>query len=321
MPVITDSACGKFILTGEHAVVHGEPAIALPLTSRRIRLRVQAQILGPAEKIGVSFPALGLDTSVDQLPKAHPIHLAVEKTLKQLEVVQKPSCRLEYTNQLPIGAGLGSSAAMAVVTIRALSAFLGHPLGKETVNHLAYECEEHVHIHPSGIDNTVITYEAPILFQKEHGVGFMNPAKDFHFILADTGVQKSTRETVAALNQFLENRPDFVRPRIAEIGRLSLAAREALETGNESALAEIIDRNQSLLRELEISSPELDNLIALALEAGASAAKLTGGGRGGHILALVREDRVEQVLEKLVLKGALNPFHTQLSAGGEQNHA
>ena len=179
MPVITDSACGKFILTGEHAVVHGEPAIALPLTSRRIRLRVQAQILGPAEKIGVSFPALGLDTSVDQLPKAHPIRLAVEKTLKQLEVVQKPSCRLEYTNQLPIGAGLGSSAAMAVVTIRALSAFLGHPLGKETVNRLAYECEEYVHIHPSGIDNTVINYEAPILFQKEHGAGFLNPAKIF----------------------------------------------------------------------------------------------------------------------------------------------
>lgn len=310
MPALTSSACGKFILCGEHAVVHGQPAIALPLSSRRINLSVEPLILGPSGKIMLSFPSLGLDAEIDDLHKNHPIYHAVFETLKVLGITHKPSCKLHFNANLPIGSGLGSSAAMAVATIRGLSAFLGHPLNEQTVNQLAYECEKQVHANPSGIDNTVITYEKALWFQRGKEPEFIQTAKDLHFILADTGIQKSTRENVAQLAQFREKNPDFVNPRIEEIGRLAKEARKALLNGNINLLAECVNRNQELLRDLELSCPELEQLISIVLDSGALAAKLTGGGKGGHMLALVEADQSKIVLEKMNQKGALNAFLT-----------
>lgn len=310
MPAPTSSACGKFILCGEHAVVHGQPAIALPLSSRRIDLRVEPSILGPSGKIMLSFPALGLDAEIDDLPENHPISHAVLETLKVLGITQKPSCKLHFNANLPIGSGLGSSAAMAVATIRGLSAFLGHPLDEQTVNQLAYECEKQVHINPSGIDNTVISYEKPLFFQRGKEPEFIQTVKDLHFILADTGIQKSTRENVAGLAKFREENPDFVNPRLEEIGELARTARKALLIGDDILLARCVNRNQELLRDLELSCPELDELISIALNSGALAAKLTGGGKGGHMLALVEADKNNIVLERMTQKGALNAFIT-----------
>ena len=310
MPALTSSACGKFILCGEHAVVHGQPAIALPLSSRRINLRVEPSILGPSGKILLSFPALGLDAEIDDLPENHPISHAVFETLKLLGIEQKPSCKLHFSANLPIGSGLGSSAAMAVATIRGLSAFLGHPLDDQTVNQLAYECEKQVHANPSGIDNTVITYEKALWFQRGREPEFIQTAKNLHFILADTGIQKSTRENVAQLAQFREENPKFVNPRLEEIGDLAKEARKALLNGDESVLAKCVNRNQELLQDLELSCLELDELISLAMESGALAAKLTGGGKGGHMLALVEADQSEIVLQKMNNNGALNAFLT-----------
>lgn len=310
MPAISSSACGKFILTGEHAVVYGEPAIALPLTSRRIHVRVEASIMGQAGEISVAFPALGLDTKLDLLPDKNPIYRAIIETLNKLGIDQRPSCKLHYNTQLPIGAGLGSSAAMAVATIRGLSAFLGHPLDDTTVNQLAYECEKTVHNNPSGIDNTVITYERPVFFQRGKEISFLQPKNAFHFILADSGVQKSTHESVAQLAAFRDAKPAFVLPRITEIGELSQMAQSALLSGNEAELALAINRNQVMLRELELSCPELDHLISLAQDSGALAAKLTGGGKGGYMFALVEGEKANLVLEKMTEQGAINAFQT-----------
>ena len=310
MPAISSSACGKFILTGEHAVVYGEPAIALPLTSRRIHLRVEASIMGQAGEISVAFPALGLDSKLDHLPDKHPIYRAIIETLNRLGINQRPSCKLHYNTQLPIGAGLGSSAAMAVATIRGLSSFLGHPLDDSAINQLAYECEKTVHDNPSGIDNTVITYERPVFFQKGKEIAFLQPKKAFHFILADSGVQKSTHESVAQLAAFREAKPAFVLPRITEIGELSQMAQNALLSGDEAELALAINRNQVLLSELELSCPELDRLISLAQDSGALAAKLTGGGKGGYLIALVEAEKANLVWEKMTEQGAINAFQT-----------
>ncbi len=310
MPALTSSACGKFILCGEHAVVHGQPAIALPLSSRRINLRVEPSILGPSGKIMLSFPSLGLDAEIDDLPENHPISYAILETLRVLGITQKPSCKLHFNANLPIGSGLGSSAAMAVATIRGLSAFLGHPLNEQTVNQLAYECEKQVHINPSGIDNTVVSYEKALFFQRGKEPEFIQTTKDLHFILADTGIQKSTRENVAQLARFREENPGFVDPRLGEIGDLAQTAKKALLSGDDILLAQCVNRNQELLRDLQLSCPELDKLISLAMDSGALAAKLTGGGKGGHMLALVEADKSTIVLERMTQKGALNAFLT-----------
>ena len=310
MPAIKSSACGKFILTGEHAVVYGQPAIALPLSSRRISLLVEPQLRRPSGKIHIYFPALGLDSDLDSLPPGHPIVRAVWETINFLRLSEMPGCNLRFNSQLPVGSGLGSSAAMSVATIRGLTEFLGHPLPDTTVNLLAFETEKFVHTNPSGVDNTVITYEKPVFFQTGSQLAFLQPAVDLYFILADSGIQKSTGETVTELAERYKVDPSSIQAKLGAIGELSNKARSAMESGNLPGIADAINQNQDLLRELKLSCPELDHLVDVALQSGALAAKLTGGGRGGHILALVEPGRADAVLQALRAGGALNPFQT-----------
>ena len=317
MPVITQSACGKAILLGEHAVVHSQPAIAIPLSSKRITVRVEAQIVSPTGKIWVNSPVLGLNQDLGSLPEYHPLFQAVRLTLAELGVIQGPSCTLHISSTLPISSGLGSSASLAVATIRALSEFLGHPLDLDTVNRIAFECETYVHGKPSGIDNTVVTYEKPIFFQKDRGAEIIQPGKQFTFVLADSGVSKSTHQTVAGLARDLTDDFETIQPKLEQIGLLVIQGKQALLQGNTDSLADAINRNQALLSDLNLSCPELDLLIREAMRAGALAAKLTGGGRGGHMLALVDDDKIEPVLEALQKVPGSNPFFTIVKPGAE----
>jgi mevalonate kinase len=312
MPAISRSACGKAILLGEHAVVHAQPAIAIPLTRKRVKVSVEPQILAPTGKIRVISAVMDLNQDLDTLPENHPVFQAVLLTLAELKVLQTPSCTLNISSTLPISSGLGSSAALAVATIRALSEFLGHPLDSETVNRIAFECETYVHGKPSGIDNTVVTYEKPILFQKGKYIEFIEPGRTLFFVFADSGVRKSTRMTVASLAQQLEDNPARIQPMLEEIGQLAIQGKQALLDGNPSSLAKAINRNQEILAELDLSCPELNLLIERALKAGALAAKLTGGGKGGHMLALVEEDSLQSVLGTLQDASGGKAFSTSL---------
>lgn len=315
MAAISQSACGKAILLGEHAVVHSQPAIAIPLSSKRVKVRIEPQILAPTGKIRVISPVLDLEQDLDTLPDNHPVFQAVQLTLAELNVSQTPSCNLHISSTLPISSGLGSSAALAVAITRALSGFLGHPLDPENVNKIAFECETHVHGTPSGIDNTVVTYEKPILFQKGKEIEFIEPGRSFVFVLADSGVRKSTRMTVASLAQDLEDDPARIQPKLDKIGHLTIQGKQALLEGDVESLASAINRNQEILKTLDLSCPELDLLIEKAMKAGALAAKLTGGGKGGHMLALVNEDSLEVVLSTLQETSGGKAFYTILNPG------
>lgn len=312
MPAISQSACGKAILLGEHAVVHAQPAIAIPLTNKRVKVNIEPQILAPTGKIRVISPFLDLNQDLDTLPDHHPVFQSVHLTLAELKVLQTPSCTLHISSTLPMSSGLGSSAALAVAITRALSEFLGHPFDLETVNKIAYECETYVHGKPSGIDNTVVTYEKTIAFQKGRSIEFLEPARPLIFVLADSGVHKSTWLTVASLAQDLENRPGFVRPKLEAIGQLADQGKQAILAGDLDSLAEAINLNQGILQELDLSCQELDVLIEKALEAGALAAKLTGGGKGGHMLALVDENSLQPVLATLQEASGGKAFHTRI---------
>ena len=312
MPAINRSACGKAILLGEHAVVHAQPAIAIPLSSKRVKVSVEPQIIAPTGKIRVIAQLLHLDQDFASLPENHPVFQSVRLTLAELKALQTPSCNLHISSTLPFSSGLGSSAALAVAITRALSEFLGHPLDLETVNKIAFKCETYVHGNPSGIDNTVITYEKPLLFQKGKTMQTIQPGRSFSFVLADSGIRKSTWMTVARLGKDLEDGPAWVQPKLEEIGGLAIQGMQALLDGDTISLAQAINRNQSILEALDLSCPELDILIKKALEAGALAAKLTGSGKGGHMLALVEEDSLHSVLDTLQKASGAKAFYTSL---------
>ncbi|HOE34636.1 MAG: mevalonate kinase [Chloroflexi bacterium] len=314
MPAVSATACAKLILLGEHAVVYGEPALAVPFSGLRARAAVEAWIGAPSGRIHIFARDLDLDQEFSELPENNLIRSALLLVLTELGIDRLPTCKLHLTTEIPISAGLGASAALAVAVMRAFSAFLGHPLAPERLNSLAFQSEQLMHGTPSGIDNTVVVYEQPILFQKSQGFEVIKPAADLHFLVADSGVKKATALTVRQLAQDYARNPGEVGALIKDIGQLTLEGVRALTQGDFPALAEALNANQELLTMLGLSCPELDTLLHAARDAGAAGAKLTGGGKGGHMLALIQPEQLEQVRAALLEAGAPRVYHTVLKA-------
>ena len=312
MPATTATACGKLILLGEHAVVYDSPAIAIPLTSLRVRATIEPAIGQPQGRIHIKAALLGIDHDLNELGKDHFLVHTLEILFSHLGLQQTPTCRITLTSELPIAAGLGSSAAIAISLLRAMSAFLGYPLDPQQLNNLAYQSEQSVHGRPSGIDNTVITYEKPIYYQRGEVIEFLQPICEYTFVVADSGVRKSTRESTTQLAEDLSANPETIRPHLDAIAELVKESKRSLLNGDLEALGKAMNADQAHLSALRLSCPELDTLILAARQAGALGAKLTGGGMGGHMLALVTPETEASVTQALVAAGSPNVFTTRL---------
>jgi len=171
MPATYATAPGKAILFGEHTVVYGQPAIAVPVSAVQARVTITALPNQPGQ-ILIEAPQTGLLTELKQLPETHPIAYAIRLIGEALKISHWPAMRLRITSTIPVAAGLGSSAAIAVALVRALARFAGQSLNDQQVCDLAYRIEQLQHGTPSGVDNTVITYARPLFFIRNHPVEF-----------------------------------------------------------------------------------------------------------------------------------------------------
>lgn len=304
MPAFTATAPGKIILFGEHAVVYGRPAIAVPVFQIQARTVVSADPLGQPGSVRVLAPDVGLDAWLDELDHEHPLKRTITNVLSELQVARLPACSLRVSSSIPVAAGLGSGAAVSVATIRALAAFLGHPLKDERVSALAYEVEKLHHGTPSGIDNTVVTYAMPVYFVKGQPIEILQPGSHFTIVIGDTGISSPTMVAVGDVRQLWLADPHRYEAIFDSAGEIVRRARACIENGMLQALGPLMDENQFLLEQMSVSSPELDRLVQAARQAGALGAKLSGGGRGGNMIALVHPERGEQVAKALQEAGA-----------------
>jgi len=325
VPAVTATAPGKVILFGEHAVVYGRPAIAVPVDSVHARAVVTANlrtanmraadVIAPSGRVHLHAPDIGLEADLSDLPDTHPLRVAVQVVLDELGVTRPPAFTLRISSTIPIASGMGSGAAVAVATIRAVAAFLGEALPDEFVAALAYQVERIHHGTPSGIDNTVVAYNQPVYFQREEAgnqIEFIHPAGPFTIVIADTGVRSPTVHTVAGVRRRWQESPETYEAIFDQVGSLVAAAHQALEDGGISMLGMLMDENHALLQQLGVSSAELDSLVAAALQAGAWGAKLSGGGGGGNMIALVGRGEEERVASALLDSGAVSVITTRV---------
>ncbi|MGE5250859.1 MAG: mevalonate kinase, partial [Bacteroidota bacterium] len=247
---------------------------------------------------------VGLQAELNTLPSDHPIASAVHNLLFALAVSPFPALEISIDSTIPVASGLGSGAAVSVALTRALASFLGRPLNDEQVNAMAYEIEKLHHGTPSGIDNTVITYARPVYFVKDRVIEIFRVGRPVTFVIGDTGVAAPTKESVGDVRRLWQQDSARWEAVFDEIGRIVDAARQRLEKGETGPLGELMDRSHALLQEMTVSSPELDRLVGAAREAGAWGAKLSGGGRGGNMIALVSPDAAARVAASLVSAGA-----------------
>jgi len=295
------SAPGKIILFGEHAVVYNRPALAVPVDQVQVDVEVSN-----SDKLGVwiGAPMVDLHGELSTLPSNHPIGTVILKLFQHLGISLHPNISVTIRSTIPVAAGLGSGAAVSVALIRALTSFLDHPLSNERVNDLVFEIEKLHHGTPSGIDNTVITYNMPVYYLKDKPIETFKVGKPFTIVIGDTGIPAPTKESVGDVRRLWLRDPNRFESIFNEVAQISTMARHFIESGRPELLGELMDQNHEFLQELTVSSPELDALVLAARQAGAQGAKLSGGGRGGNMIALVDSASAESVAQGLLSAGA-----------------
>ncbi len=294
--MIEQSAPAKIILCGEHAVVYGQPAIALPL----MNLRAVAQMSPATRPLWVEAPDVGEQVDVVNEPQ-HPLALIVRLTLAHLGK-PIPHARIVVRSHIPIGANLGSGAAVSVAIARTIAAWHGLTLPAEAASALAFEVEKIYHGTPSGVDNTVIAWEQPVWFVKGQPPVILPETRTrLHLVIASVGFTTPTRVTVGDVRAGWQRDPQRYESIFARIGALVYAAREALLQDDLPRLGEAMNANHALLQELGVSCMELDRLCAAARAAGALGAKMSGGGRGGNMVALAADAAQAAHISKALL--------------------
>jgi hydroxymethylglutaryl-CoA reductase len=304
------SACGKVILLGEHAVVYGRPALALP-----IPLAVEALVREGGDGINLVIPRWGLEQKV-RSSNAQGVSGILYQVLEQLELAER-DMTIEVIPHVPRAMGLGGSSALAVAVIRALDESYGLKLGNARINELAYECEKAAHGTPSGIDNTIATYGMPLVYRRADSArgedGDADPMSTALFdelklsepvplVIGITGKESLTANTVARVRQAWEThqaRYDGIFDQIATLTRLGV---DALRDAHFKELGELMNLCQGYLNALQLSTPELEELVHIARANGAMGAKLTGGGGGGSMVALCPDDQ-ERVAKAMQAAG------------------
>jgi mevalonate kinase len=234
------------------------------------------------------------------------------KVFSTFGISTPPPLHINISSTIPVAAGLGSGAAVSVALIRALAVHLAHPLTNDQVNEMVFEIEKLHHGTPSGIDNTVITYNKPVFFIKGRPIETFKVGRPFTIVIGDTGISAPTKESVGDVRALWQKDPDHFEGIFNEIGEIVLSARESIENGNPGLLGPLMDQNHFLLQKLTVSSPELDGLVRTARHAGALGAKLSGGGRGGNMIALAEQASAESVAQALLAAGARRTIITQV---------
>lgn len=304
MTAFSASAPGKAILFGEHAVVYGQPAIAIPIHQVSVKAIVKADILAPEGRISVQSEAIGLDATLSKLSKDDALSMAIRNTLKHFSVERAPAFQLKIVSDIPVASGLGSGAAVSAAVIRAVAGFLGQTISDAAVSAIAYESEKSHHGTPSGIDNTVVSFGKAVYFEKGREAEVFEIGRPFDLLIADTGVASKTKAVVDQVRASWQENAALLERIFKDIGAISQQARKAMRLGDIEKLGVLMNQNQSLLAEMGVSSPELERLVLAALNAGALGAKLSGAGQGGNMIALGAIDKLDDIERALRSAGA-----------------
>ncbi len=295
------SAPGKVILLGEHAVVYGRPAIAVPVA--QVRATATVEPVPPGS--GLTLVASDLDRTVHlaEATPDDPLAAIAFQFLAHVDLDDLDAC-VTVTSTIPIAGGMGSGAAVSASIVRALASFAGAELSLSEISRLVFEVEKLHHGTPSGIDNTVVVYERPVYFVRDKPIETFAVREPLHLLVADSGIPSPTRKVVGMVRKGWQAEPvryDFL---FDQIGDLVEEARNAIEDGDLYTLGALMDQNQDLLQEMGVSAPQLDDLVEAARAAGALGAKLSGAGRGGNVIALVEEELADEVERELQEAGA-----------------
>ena len=291
---------GKTILFGEHFVVYGLPAIASALSSYTT---AEVKIVdGKGWDVNDQRPA----TPGYKKKKYTEAMQSIQNVIEHMNIdVGCQKLELIFSGNLFAASGVGASAAQATSLARAINDSFTFMLDDEKINEAAYEGEKAYHGTPSGIDNTASTYGGLIWFVKDLDGGkntmeILQSPEKIPLIIANTGITASTTEVVADVRRLKESNPEKFENIFQEYKVLSEKAKKALLESDKTLIGKLMNQNHELLQDITVSNEINDKLVEIAINNGALGAKLTGTGRGGLVIALARNEEIQEKISNAI---------------------
>ncbi len=301
---------GKLILFGEHFVVYGLPGIASAIgLYTRCRLYPNEKGITVNDRLTNKHILVGKGNS-DILEQT--MQIILKET-----ALEKKNFRLEIDGNIPIFGGLGSSAALIVSIARELNREFLLNLSDKKINEIAFKAEHVFHSAPSGIDNTVSTFGGLVWFEKNlHGgknkMEQLKMKKPLLVVIGNTRIIHDTGEAVKFVRAQKEKQPKKFEQIFGQAKELAHEAKKELIAGNGKKVGELLNKNQGLLKQVGVSSKELELLCETALGAGALGAKLTGAGMGGCMFALAKNAEQQKKIAREFEKEGFGSYITKV---------
>jgi len=294
------SGFGKVILFGEHFVVHGVPGTVSAIDST-----ADAEVKKSINGITIKDERKGSKGYAD------------EKRAQQLESIDRILKAMGMEPKTMSFSGLGASAASSVAIARAIAEEYGKKLSDERINEIAYEAEKAYAGTPSGIDNTAATFGGLLWFKKNMSGGANTITKlrirePVEIVIGSTGVVANTKAMVEGVADRKRKHPEKYDLLFEQAEALALIGRKALQEYNLKKVGELMNENQSLLQEIEVSHEKLDHLVNITRNQGAYGAKLTGGGGGGCMVALTPGKELQERVAKAIENEGCEVLRTRI---------
>ncbi len=281
--MIEASAPGKVILFGEHAVVYGEPSLVAAI-DKRVRVRVE-RISGETR----------IRSNIRVSDEFRYVRRAADLVLDFLG--EGCALDIDISSEIPVAAGLGSSASVSVATILAVSKLLGGELSRKEIAELGHRTELGVQGAASPTDTAIATHGG-VLYVQPNTKRFMRIDASLPLIIGCTGIERSTKVLVENVRALRNRHPAIINPLIKDIGRITREAKGRLQRGED--IGELMNINHALLEALGVGNEKLSKAVHAARNAGAKGAKLTGAGGGGCMIAYAPDNpaRVMRAIEQ-----------------------
>jgi len=301
---------GKTILFGEHFVIYGFSAIASALgSSTTANIKI---IEGKGWIVEDQRP----ETPGYKIKKFDEAQQSIKNVLEYLKIdTDSQKLEITFAGDLIAASGVGASAAQCTSLARALNDSFNLNLDDEKINEAAYEGEKAYHGTPSGIDNTASTYGGLIWFVKNLSGGkntmdlLQSPIK-MPLIIANSGITASTAEVVADVRRLKDENPNKFENIFKEYKEIADKAKIALLEGNIATIGDLMNQNHKLLQEITVSGEINDELVQIAQKNGAIGAKMTGTGRGGLVIALAENEKIQEKIAKAIEKEGYDAWKT-----------